>query len=140
MSFLLLKHLYRVSFAALRERAKRGSPFATFLSGEPPRSGGWGRVEREHLAQYPLCQACRGTARLQVHHVRPFHLRPELELDRRNLITLCMGPAECHLRIGHGDDWRAYNPDVRKDAAAVFVEPSLRGVIEAKAKASRVFV
>jgi hypothetical protein len=133
-----LKHAYRVLLAFLRERAKRGSPFAAFLAGEAPRSGKWEHIEREHLTQFPLCQACRGTLRLQVHHVRPFHLRPELELDRRNLITLCMGPNECHLRIGHGDDWRAYNPDVRKDAAAVFVDPDLRFTIEAQAKAKRV--
>jgi hypothetical protein len=25
---------------------------------------------------------------------------------------------ECHLLLGHGDDWRCYNPHVRIDAVA----------------------
>jgi hypothetical protein len=54
--------------------------------------------------------------KLQVHHVKPFHLLPELELDESNLISLCMGPNECHLFIGHGDSFRCYNPNVREDA------------------------
>ena len=133
-------HPCRVLFSLAREAAKRGNPFAQVFTAEPPRSGSWRRIEKDHLRVEPICQACRGTKHLQVHHERPFHLRPELELNPNNLITLCMGPSECHLRIGHGDDWKAYNPDVRKDAAAVFVDPSLAPSIEAQAKAKRVFV
>jgi hypothetical protein len=54
---------------------------------------------------------------MQVHHVKPFHLHPELELEESNLISLCMGDNECHLFIGHGDSFKCYNPNVREDAA-----------------------
>jgi hypothetical protein len=51
---------------------------------------------------------------VQVHHVRPFHLRPELELDPDNLISLCMAEGRhCHLAVGHGGDFKAYNLHVR---------------------------
>jgi 5-methylcytosine-specific restriction endonuclease McrA len=47
---------------------------------------------------------------VQVHHKKPFHLHPELELDPANLVTLCMTSSnECHLRIGHSGDFKAYN-------------------------------
>jgi len=50
----------------------------------------------------------------------PFHFvvlcgRPDLELDPRNLITLCTEPKfEHHLLLGHLDDFESYNPDVKK--------------------------
>jgi hypothetical protein len=54
--------------------------------------------------------------------VIPFHVRPDLELDEWNLITLCR---EHHFRIGHDPDgpwrpkkpsWSASNPLVREHA------------------------
>ena len=52
-----------------------------------------------------------------MHHVKPFHLDPALELDPGNLIALCMKrDSWCHLYLGHGDDFRAYNAKVRDDA------------------------
>lgn len=120
----MLAHIARVARSLIRERAKR-------------RSAGWPIVERAQLARQPVCAACGGSRVLQVHHVEPFHLHPELELDPRNLITLCMGPWECHLRIGHGGSFEAYNPHVRADAAAVRAEPARRAVIESHAKAGR---
>lgn len=84
------------------------------LSGRNPR---WATVEKNHLSTQPNCQACGTTKRLQVHHMKPFHLFPEKELDNDNLITLCMDEWQCHIRIGHSGDWRAYNPHVIDDAA-----------------------
>ncbi|GCE16544.1 HNH endonuclease [Dictyobacter kobayashii] len=53
---------------------------------------------------------------LQVHHIKPFHLYPELELDPNNLITLCeIRGRTHHLLIGHLDDWESYNIRVRAD-------------------------
>jgi 5-methylcytosine-specific restriction endonuclease McrA len=49
---------------------------------------------------------------LQVHHIKPFHLHPHLELDPQNLITLC----EHHLLLGHLDAWDSYNERIREDA------------------------
>jgi hypothetical protein len=62
-----------------------------------------------------------------------------LELDKGNLIGLCMGEFECHIRIGHGDDFKAFNPDVRLDAETVRLKPSDRSKVEALAKAKRLY-
>lgn len=81
------------------------------------RSPEWGRVEKEHILREPECQACghRG-AGLQVHHIRPFHLYPHLELDPRNLITLCQVEGrEHHLLLGHLDNWESFNEHIRAD-------------------------
>lgn len=83
------------------------------------RSPEWPKVEKEHLSKFPTCAACGSTKHLNVHHMKPFHLHPELELDPNNLITLCMDN-DCHLYIGHGDDFKAYNPNVLTDAKTVF--------------------
>ena len=82
------------------------------------RSPGWIEARRNHLKQFPTCAAC-GKSKLvglQVHHKKPFHLFPELELDPDNLITLCDDP-QCHLLIGHLDYFKSYNPNVVEDAA-----------------------
>jgi hypothetical protein len=82
-----------------------------------PRSPEWSRVEREHLLRQPQCQACghKGSG-LQVHHIKPFHLYPHLELDPHNLITLCqIEGREHHLLLGHLGNWGSYNEHVRAD-------------------------
>lgn len=132
-----LKHVFRVLHNNLRERAKHGSVIAQKLMGESPRSDKWPKIEKEYLAKQPKCQACNGTQRLNVHHKQPFHIHPELELDLNNLITLCMGATECHIRIGHGDDFKMYNPNVVTDAAEILAHPEKRAEIEVKAKATR---
>ena len=81
------------------------------------RSPRWPHVEKEHLLHEPSCAACgyRGKG-LQVHHIKPFHLHPDLELDPRNLITLCeIKGRDHHLLIGHLDNWESYNVNVRED-------------------------
>lgn len=83
-----------------------------------PRSGKWRGVRDKHLEAFPDCAACGGTKMLNVHHKMPFHLRPELELDPANLITLCEVPSHaCHFALGHCFNWSAYNPHVEEDAA-----------------------
>jgi 5-methylcytosine-specific restriction endonuclease McrA len=75
-------------------------------------------VQKEHLRREPACVACGYKGRkLQVHHVRPFHLHPQLELDPHNLITLCQARGRNHhLLLGHLDQWESYNEHVRDDA------------------------
>lgn len=68
-----------------------------------------------HLELFPICAACGEADGLEVHHRKPVHLFPELELEPSNLITLCEKRG-CHFRIGHSFDWRAYNPSVQEDA------------------------
>jgi hypothetical protein len=93
------------------------------------RSPEWPRVEKEHLRIQPHCACCKpGTnegASLQVHHKFPFHYcialgRPDLELDQRNLITLCENTKDKpsddhHLLIGHLDNFQSSNLNVDKD-------------------------
>ncbi len=89
------------------------------LNGKPAhlRSPHWHAVEHEHLNKEPECRRCGATLGLQVHHIRPFHLAPELELDPENLITLCEegGYLNCHLIHGHSGDWRNFNLGVRQE-------------------------
>jgi 5-methylcytosine-specific restriction protein A len=81
------------------------------------RSSEWSRVAKEHLRREPACVACgyKGRKR-QVHHIKPFHLHPQLELDPQNLITLCEARGrEHHLLLGHLDEWESYNEHIRAD-------------------------
>lgn len=79
------------------------------------RSPAWDEVERAFRESHSACAICGAKERLQVHHKVPFHLRPDLELETANLVTLCMSfTRECHLRIGHGGDFRAFNPSVEE--------------------------
>lgn len=52
---------------------------------------------------------CGGRDRLEVHHIRPFHLYPALELDPANFVTLCEALRECHLQVGHLGNWFDWN-------------------------------
>src|SRR6185369_3917691 len=99
-AFRKIGHAVNVVRSALHEQRKRSS-----------RSPKWRTVEKAQLVAHPTCAACGGTIRLNVHHIKPYHLFPELELEPTNLITLCMGPMECHLRLGHGGLFRAYVVD-----------------------------
>ncbi|WP_233343621.1 HNH endonuclease [Burkholderia cepacia] len=84
------------------------------------RSSHWAATRRQHLELHPACAMCGGTEKLDVHHIRPFHLHPELELEPSNLITLCEaghGGANCHLLFGHLGNFRSFNVDVAADAA-----------------------
>ena len=98
------------------------------------RSPEWPRVERAHLAIQPRCACCaegespKGGE--QVHHIIAFHIcialgRPDLDLDRRNLVTLCQNepgkPAQDHhLLVGHLDDFESMNLAVLEDAAGPY--------------------
>lgn len=95
---------------AIKEKIQ-GKPFSV-------RSSKWQTVRKNFLESHKTCAACGAEINLQVHHKKPFHIHPELELDEKNLITLCeeKGEAGCHLKIGHLGDWKSFNPNVEKDA------------------------
>jgi 5-methylcytosine-specific restriction endonuclease McrA len=103
------------------------------------RSSRWPTVEKHFKALNPTCAACGDTVRLNVHHCMPFHLDPSLELDVNNLITLCMGPNECHLKIAHCQNFKAFNPNVRVDAAEALANPEKRDDIIKRAKTNASF-
>ena len=100
-------HAFRVFLSVAREKVKTIG-----------RSRKWPALRESHLKQHSKCCACGGEQRLQVHHIVPVHINPSRELDSTNLITLCMGPDECHLEIGHRGSWKRDNPDVVVDAAS----------------------
>jgi hypothetical protein len=105
---------------------------------EMKRSPHWPTVEHKHLKKNPTCAACGGTEHLNVHHKKPFHLFPELELEPTNLITLCMdGDKDCHIKLGHGGNFKAYNPNVEEDVKAVHDNFSLLNEFAVKAKKNR---
>jgi hypothetical protein len=82
------------------------------------RSPQWPGVRAAYLKDHSLCAACGGDDYLQVHHIMPFHLDRTLELEPKNLITLCEQPAyNCHFTWGHFHDWYGYNPNVKRDSA-----------------------
>ncbi len=89
------------------------------------RSPEWPEAEKKHRQIEPDCVACGSAANLNVHHILPFHFcillgRPELELDQRNLITLCEGTTNHHLLLGHLDNWQSYHKNVKTDAPGPF--------------------
>lgn len=83
------------------------------------RSGKWPTVRKAHLAKNPSCEVCGGTKKIEVHHIKPFHLHPELELDPSNLISLCEGASDvnCHLLFGHLGNFKSLNKNVVEDSA-----------------------
>lgn len=84
------------------------------------RSSQWRKTRAKHLKIHPKCAVCLSIKNLNVHHIIPFNLRPDLENNPKNLITLCEGgkSLECHLIFGHwGNYAKKFNPHIRLDAA-----------------------
>jgi hypothetical protein len=102
----LIKHVLRVANSVVREIVVK----------ESVRQTKWTKVRKAVLKAHPYCAVCGGRTLLQVHHLIPPHLRPELELEPKNLIVLCMGSNECHLLLGHGNNFKKYNPYIAADA------------------------
>lgn len=82
------------------------------------RAAQWPKIRAAHLLKEPICQICGGKLKLTVHHIRPFHIHPELELDDTNLITLCegAGSGNHHLTFGHWGNYATkWNPTIRSE-------------------------
>jgi len=79
----------------------------------PERSSGWSSCRKKHITKNNFCAVCGTKKSLQVHHIVPFHLRPDLELEESNLITLCL---KDHFLFGHLRDWKSWNSAVDVDA------------------------
>lgn len=100
---------------------------------ECPRSSHWPHVRDMHLTEHPLCEVCHGNKSLNVHHIKPYHLFPKLELAGSNLITLCEAETHgvnCHLWFGHLGNFKQINPSVVADTLRWFEKfKSARAVI-----------
>lgn len=124
-----LKRAYSYTKSVVREKIK-----------EKTRSPLWGKTRDHFIESHPTCAACGSKKDLQVHHIKPFHLHPELELNETNLITLCMDENNCHLNIGHGDNFKAYNPNVLDDCKSFLkANQKKRKEIIVEAKKNRLF-
>jgi 5-methylcytosine-specific restriction endonuclease McrA len=80
------------------------------------RSGSWPAFRKKHLAD--SCAICGSKKKLELHHVKPFHKHPELELDPANVITLCEenDVFNCHRIFGHLNNFKGWNPDILSEA------------------------
>ena len=95
------------------------------------RSNKWPEARKLHLLNNPTCAVCGGNTNLEVHHIRPFHLHPELELDQTNLITLCesgKNGLNCHLAFGHLGNFKSFNTSVIEDALSWLKKISTRPI------------
>jgi 5-methylcytosine-specific restriction endonuclease McrA len=96
---------------------------ADVIKGKAPigakRSSRWPKIRKIHLVTNPACAVCGGVKKVEVHHIVPFHVNPDLELEATNLITLCedtRGGLTCHLAIGHLGNYKNVNKNVVEDA------------------------
>lgn len=99
------------------------------------RSPKWPAFRKAFLKD-KVCAACGGSKKLEAHHRMPFHLDQSLELDETNLIALCEGNKDvnCHLVIGHGFNFKGYNPHVADDAQRVLDSKAHSKVLAAEIK------
>jgi len=125
----------RVQSARAREKAKASQ-----------RSGKWVTVRKKFLAKNKKaglgCAACGNTVGLQVHHVRPYHLHPELELVESNLRVLCSSVTglECHELLAHGGSFKAYVPIIDELCVLLRADPTKLAEIRKRAKAARCLI
>lgn len=86
--------------------------------GDHKRSGKWPTLRKKFL-KGKSCAVCGGKKKLEAHHIKPFHLYPEGELEISNLIALCENSKilNCHFFAGHLGSYRSYNLLVIQDAA-----------------------
>jgi len=80
-----------------------------------PRGWAWSKFEKNYVKSNSVCLACGATTSLEVHHKIPYAMRPDLEFEPTNLVTLCMSTNKCHFRLGHGSYWSAFTPSINLD-------------------------
>lgn len=102
--------------------------FPNLITGlNQPRSKEWNKFRINIVKQHPFCAYCKNIKSLQVHHIKPFHLWPEFELNENNVIVLCEEKdINCHLKYGHLGDWTKYNPLIKKLVYFINNKPSER--------------
>lgn len=98
-----------LAFAVYLSHRRKSFP-AKF--GGARRSSKWPAFLKSFLKKHPACRGCKTSHRVTAHHIIPFHLRPDLELDETNLVTVCQ---YCHFTFGHLNDWCSHNPTVLED-------------------------
>lgn len=87
-------------------------------------NGSWQRCRKKFLKKVgKVCACCGNLKSIQVHHILPRHIRPDLAVVMTNLIALCRW---CHLRIGHLGSYFNYNAEIMDVAMYVFKHSVLK--------------
>lgn len=82
------------------------------------RSSRWPMARAQFLSMpgNKACAICGRDKNLNVHHKKPFHLHPELELDPTNFVTLCESAGmNCHITFGHLGNFKSVNTSIDGD-------------------------
>lgn len=75
-----------------------------------PRDKRWAKESKQYLADNPHCVVCGTSDYCVVHHLKPFHLFPELEMCPMYWRTVCETPSHNdHFAVGHLFNWTNYN-------------------------------
>ena len=79
------------------------------------RSPKWKEIRKEWLLTHPTCAMTGTKKKLNVHHIQPVWLFPELELSPTNFITLSedkLYGVVPHLFLGHHGNYKDFNLNV----------------------------
>ena len=82
------------------------------------RNSGWHKASEAYIREVGQCEFCGAKlgeegVELEVHHVEPFHVRPDLEMEKSNWAVLCRKPHDCHRLVGHFRNFSLWNPLLR---------------------------
>jgi hypothetical protein len=98
-------------------------------------------AQHKHLKAFPACAACGSVQECQAHHIDPYNENPAKGADPTNFITLCehLEGEHHHLKLGHGGDFKHYNPNVVADSKAIMDSKTdaERHIVLARAAAGR---
>lgn len=72
-----------------------------------------------HRKAHPVCEATGSTKRLEVHHLLPVSVRPDLADAASNLITL---ERKAHLVVGHAGNYKNYVSNVGEVCATMRIQ------------------
>ena len=82
------------------------------------RSSRWQRLRARHLQQHRLCERCKAKGKItlatEVHHVIRCHNDLALQVDPRNLESICN---ECHLPVSN-DERRGHSYEMDSEGYA----------------------
>ena len=71
------------------------------------------KVMKKYRKEHPRCAWCGRNRRVQIHHIVPVSVIPNMADDYDNLITLCA--KRCHITLGHSGNYgRRYVRNVKK--------------------------
>lgn len=87
--YFCTEHRQQYEHKRKREAFKTATRSALYQSPE------WKALSRELIKEKGYCEKCGERMNLQVHHIIPVRLAPQLALDRSNLQVLCR---LCHQR------------------------------------------